>query len=222
MFAVCLSFLIFAGSTFILLGDLIKSQLENQIGADLLAFTTDYSTMKSFINEIETTEFLQQNQDIDGSVVGWTYVAPAIHHIFQALDPNLMVETMFADFSAFKQFDVSVYSVEQNFLDVTIPKFYMPNEIEEELISEFSDEIRRLDNGKFNAVDAIYSNGTLKDIGDSRDQHNLTVSNRDEVDSETSTDEIKIIIPEGFRDVLALDSSRGARLCFKYGYDPNW
>ena len=29
MFAVCLSFLIFAGSTFILLGDLIKSQLEN-------------------------------------------------------------------------------------------------------------------------------------------------------------------------------------------------
>ena len=29
MFAVCLSFLIFAGSCFILLGDLIKSQLEN-------------------------------------------------------------------------------------------------------------------------------------------------------------------------------------------------
>ena len=58
--------------------------------------------MKSFINEIETTEFLQQNQDIDGSVVGWTYVAPAIHHIFQAINPELMVETMFADFSAFK------------------------------------------------------------------------------------------------------------------------
>jgi hypothetical protein len=60
---------------------LIKSQLENQIGADLLAFTTDFSTMKSFINEIETTEFLQQNKDMDGSVLGWTYVAPAIHHI---------------------------------------------------------------------------------------------------------------------------------------------
>ena len=58
----------------------------------------------------------------------------------------------------------------------------MPNEIEEELISEFSDDIRRLDNGEFNAVDAIYSNGTLKDIGQSRDQHSLTVSNRDEAD----------------------------------------
>ena len=98
----------------------------------------------------------------------------------------------------------------------------MPNEIEEELISEFSDDIRRLDNGEYNAVDAIYSNGTLKDIGNSRDQHNLTVSNKDELEKETSMDEIKIIIPEGFRDVLALDSSRGARICFKNGFDPNW
>jgi hypothetical protein len=50
--------------------------------------------------------------------------------------------------------------VEQNFLDVTIPKFYMPNEVEEELTSEFPDDIRSL-NGEYNAVDAIYSNYTL-------------------------------------------------------------
>jgi len=35
MFAICLSFLIFSGGTFKLLGDLIVSQLEVAIGADI-------------------------------------------------------------------------------------------------------------------------------------------------------------------------------------------
>jgi hypothetical protein len=38
MFAVCLSFLIFAGSIFSLLGDLIKSQLEDSLASDFQGF----------------------------------------------------------------------------------------------------------------------------------------------------------------------------------------
>ena len=86
--------------------------------------------MTSFINEIETSSFLQQNKDLDGAVEGWTFVAPSLHHIFQAIEPELSPQTMFSDLSAFKQLDVNLYSVEQNFLNVTIPKFYMPNEVE--------------------------------------------------------------------------------------------
>lgn len=35
MFAICLSFLIFAGSTFMLIGTLITNTIENQVGSDL-------------------------------------------------------------------------------------------------------------------------------------------------------------------------------------------
>jgi hypothetical protein len=51
MFVVCLSFLIFAGSTFKLLGTLIVSELEIAVGADLYAQTlTDKAD--TFIDEM--------------------------------------------------------------------------------------------------------------------------------------------------------------------------
>ena len=41
MFAVCLSFLIFAGSTFKLIGNLIVSGLESSVGSDLYAISAN-------------------------------------------------------------------------------------------------------------------------------------------------------------------------------------
>ena len=49
MFAICLSFLIFAGSTFKLIGKLILSSLEARIGADLYAGTIDIRSMNTFV-----------------------------------------------------------------------------------------------------------------------------------------------------------------------------
>lgn len=58
MFAVCLSFLIFSGSTFKLIGNLITSTMENQVAADLHAFTVDFRSAKTFLDEGKISEFL--------------------------------------------------------------------------------------------------------------------------------------------------------------------
>jgi hypothetical protein len=62
MFAICLSFLIFAGSTFKLIGNLIVSSLETQVGADLYAISASAAfrpgASTSFIDEIPISEFL--------------------------------------------------------------------------------------------------------------------------------------------------------------------
>jgi hypothetical protein len=58
MFAICLSFLIFAGSTFKLIGTLIKSQLEESVGADFYATTIDYRSMNTFIDDGPISQFL--------------------------------------------------------------------------------------------------------------------------------------------------------------------
>ena len=58
MFAISLSFIIFAGSTFNLIGNLIISILESTIGADIYAVATD-SSLKSLINDGLITNFLK-------------------------------------------------------------------------------------------------------------------------------------------------------------------
>jgi len=82
MFSICLSFLFFAGSTFQLIGNLIKSQLESVVGADLHAFTIDTRSMTSFIDEAAINEFLQQQKEFDGAVKDWTYSSVRLENIF--------------------------------------------------------------------------------------------------------------------------------------------
>ena len=60
MFALCLSFLIFAGGAFELFAILIASGLESQVGADLYAVSLDSVKLNEFIDEGPITEFLQE------------------------------------------------------------------------------------------------------------------------------------------------------------------
>lgn len=62
MFAVCLSFLIFAGSIFSLLGDLIKSSLENALSSDLYGVNTKdrYPQVPILFDEGDISMFLDQ------------------------------------------------------------------------------------------------------------------------------------------------------------------
>lgn len=50
MFGICLSFLIFAGGTFKLLGELIVSQLEISVGSDLYGVVVNPVSLPSFID----------------------------------------------------------------------------------------------------------------------------------------------------------------------------
>ena len=77
-----------------------------------------------------------------------------------------------------------------------------------------SQKVGKLPNGQYNAFDAIYSNLTLTPFNGNRDRANVTVRNTP-LDSEKQQylDEIKIMVPEGFRDVISLDTTRPARIC---------
>lgn len=48
---------------------------------------------------------------------------------------------------------------------------------------------------------------------DDKDPYNLQVSNYDDMLTSSYLDELKVILPEGFRDVLSLDTTRPARIC---------
>lgn len=60
MFAVCLAFLIFAGTTFKLIGDLIVYQSSSFFACDLFAMTVDIYGLPVFLYEAEISDFLNE------------------------------------------------------------------------------------------------------------------------------------------------------------------
>ena len=60
MFALCLSFLIFAGSAFELFGILITSGLEQSFGTDLYGICWDSKNLNEFLDEGAIVSFLQE------------------------------------------------------------------------------------------------------------------------------------------------------------------
>lgn len=59
MFAICLSFLIFAAGSFQLLGVLIVGQLETNVGSDLYGVIINPRSLPSFLDQYGITQFLE-------------------------------------------------------------------------------------------------------------------------------------------------------------------
>jgi len=149
MFAICLSFLIFAGSTFKLIGKLIVSGLESRVGADLYAGTIDVRGMNTFVDDGPISEFLQQQKDLDGAVIDWTYAAPSLKYVLRKIN-NGGGSTRFADYAGYKSSRNNIYSVQENYLEVLDLKYYMPNELASDYVQKMDDAgrtIKRLPDG---------------------------------------------------------------------------
>ena len=136
MFAICLSFLIFAGSTFKLIGTLIKSQLEESVGADFYATTIDFRSMNTFIDDGPISQFLVEQKAQDGAVESWTYASNSLKYIFAKIKPEDKENTLFSDMSGYKELNTNIHSLQENYLDVVNLKYFLPNEIEQEFIEE--------------------------------------------------------------------------------------
>lgn len=110
MFAVCLSFLIFAGSTFKLIGNLIVSGLESSVGADLYAISVNSRSNRAFIDEGPIAEFLENERANDGAVIGWTFCSNSMKYILQGVNTN-RDDTTFSDMTGYKTVNTNLYSV---------------------------------------------------------------------------------------------------------------
>lgn len=217
MFAICLSFLIFAGSTFKLIGNLIVSQLENSVGADFYATTIDYRSMNTFIDDGPISQFLHEQKQTDGAVESWTYASNSLKYIFAKIKPEDKENTLFSDMCGYKELNTNIHSIQENYLSVVNLKYYLPNEIEKELLDEYQkngEEVPKTSTGFVDVVSAIYSNKSLNEqVFNDKDPHKLQVMNWPDDIPSTYLKEIKVVLPEGFRDVISLDTTRPARIC---------
>ena len=217
MFAICLSFLLFAGSTFILVGNLMIAVLHNQVGADLFALSINPSSMVSFIDDGPTSAFLDTQRLLDGAVLDWTYVSPSLNHIFAKIKPQKVEEVIFSDMVGYKVGVVGLYSLQENFLDVVNLKYFRLDEVSTGFLKKMEEnriDVRYLRNGDVDILQTLYAELPPDDISASdRDPFDMSVHNWPRFEKSKFTETINVLAPESFRESHALDAQSTGKLC---------
>lgn len=136
MFSLCLCFLIFAGGAFTLIGELIVSQLEVAVGADLYAVPLQ-NNLNSMLDEGKIVEFLAQQKAFDGAVEGWAFTSYRLGDFFNKITGEKRGRrTWLSDLSGHKETWSNIYSVQENHLDVGKEKYYLVNEVNQKMLAE--------------------------------------------------------------------------------------
>jgi len=146
MFTIALSFLIFAGSTFELIGHLIISQLESTIGTDLYAASLLSKT--TYLDEGPISQFLQIQKEQDGAVQSYSFASAELGDLLKQLAPNTnnVRQPYIGPACGYNQVKVNVFGLQENYLQVVNTDYYMPAEIQSGL------SLRKVANGDYDAV----------------------------------------------------------------------
>lgn len=110
-----------------------------------------------------------------------------------------------------------MYSVKPNFLDVTNTKYYLPNEVDQTVIegqAKIGNPVNKTSAGYYNVIDLLYSDLGLQKEPTKMDVKDILFYNdyESEKTNRTYFKEIKMTIPEGFRDIYSQNTLRPARL----------
>ena len=70
----------------------------------------------------------------------------------------------------------------------------------------------------YDAVQALFSTEKMDWDNGSKDPYNITVGNRMAVEGQ-GLEEIRVLVPEGYREALSIDTQTQGRLCTRYQYD---
>ena len=113
-----------------------------------------------------------------------------------------------SDYAGFVEMPTQIYSLQENFFEATDMRYFMVDEVQAGF-----ENLRKLGPNKPNVVDALYAdkqNAPSKD--GTKDPERIILSNQTARPQEM-TEGIKILMQEGMRDILSVDTKREARLC---------
>jgi hypothetical protein len=130
MFTVALSFLIFAGSTFDLIGNLVTSQLVGVLGSDV--YITSLLSPKNFLDERALIKFLEEQRSINGTVTSYGFVTSEMTDILNKIGTG-KARFHLGSASGFNEAEVRLYGMQENYLQIVNSDYYMPNEIQKGL-----------------------------------------------------------------------------------------
>lgn len=73
---------------------------------------------------------MTNQKEKEGDVSGWTYCSENLQRILRITSDR---EPYFSEESGYAMYKTGVYSIQENYFDVILTKYYKPNEIEDDL-----------------------------------------------------------------------------------------
>lgn len=144
----------------------------------------------------------------------WTYASPSLKRTLGRIKAGgESTSTRFTDASGYKDVSANFYAIQDNYLDVVDVKYYIPTEISEDYATTKKaqgEKPVKLANGEIDLIDALYTQYNESNTWNSSDPFDVS-SQIDNV-NQTFT-KINIVIPEGYRNVISMNTEKVARIC---------
>ncbi len=163
MYSVALSFLIMTGCTLAQQKELFMSITKLFAAADLVAM---YPTgVSGGLEESQLRSYLLDVQTRTGLVAGFTFISKEYKDAISTRARSSLLGPL----GGYPLLPISIYAVEKEYLNVADTDYYYPKEFD-------NIPIKKLENGKKDAVDALYSDVGLNTSYDSFDDFGILVS----------------------------------------------
>jgi hypothetical protein len=202
LFTVALAFLVFGGSSLLLVGNMVLGAVRSNLGADILV-TSLFSD--NYLPEKVLRAFLQDEISSGSDRI--------TAHSFRGEDLDTYLENVFGDGHEFNLGNtvenlieyMTLIPVDENYIDSCLIDYYIPK------YGQPGIEFQKT-RGKDDYVKALFSNEGLTDAGRDLDLYNVASRNITDTSSDLilgfwfdPLQQFKILVPEGIRDVLSLD-----------------
>ena len=209
LFTIALAFLVFSGSSLLLAGNLIVGSIKSALGADLVV-TSDFSS--THLPESTLRDFLDQEiRDKTDRVENYAFrgieVSGYLNLIFGS-DPSFTLNNG----GNFPSNELRLFPVEESYIETSFIEYYKPKYPQD----GFDYEKTR---GKDDYIKSLYSDEGLSQYEKDIDPFNVASRNLSDITSDDvsgylydPTQQIKIILPAGIRDVLSISSGDNIKL----------
>lgn len=207
LFTVCLAYLIFGGSSLLLIGNLIISFLKNTVGADVYVSSM---VKEKNLPEAEIRHYLDEEIAKENPLVlDYSFGSRSIRTFLANVTGNGFGMEL-SNGGGFPHNGIHLLPVEENYLNSSFIEYYMPQHLQRDI--EF-----RKTRGKDDVIWSLFSDeGTTEFIG-GLDKYNISTHNFispvDPADNELErTAQIKMVLPEGIQRVLSINGGDTIKL----------
>jgi len=69
------------------------------------------------LDEGPISQFLEEQREVDGAVVSWSYMSPSMNYILRKMKPFWYDKNIFMDFAGYKEYPTELYTVEENYME---------------------------------------------------------------------------------------------------------
>lgn len=216
LFTVCLAYLIFGGSSLLLLGNLIIGTIKSLIGADMMitAIVPDKNLPEASLRAYFETDMGKPDPVVDSYSFRGRNMDSYLRKV-QNYGSKFVINSGLANI----EFRMEVDPVEENYLECSLTDYYIPTNEQKNI------DFRKV-NGKNDLVSSLFTDEGTETFYGGKDKYNVTSKNMTAPlppEDFNATQQVKIILPEGIMKPLSVEGGETIQMkSIFYGKQRVW